>query len=229
MIDGARLSVVIPALDAAATIGRTIDGLIGGGTPIDEVIVADGGSADATAAIGVAKGAAVVRGPAGRGIQLATGARAASGAWLLFLHADTWLEPGWDDAARAFVADPLNARRAAAFRFALDDASPAARRLEAAVAWRCRALALPYGDQGLLIGRAFYDSLGGFRPMPLMEDVDLVRRIGRRQLVLLPVRAVTSSARYRRSGYLMRSARNSGCLMLFFLGVPPRLIARFYG
>ncbi len=83
------------------------------------------------------------------------------------------------------MADPANAGRAAVFRFALDDATPAARRLERVVAWRCRTLGLPYGDQGLLLSRALYDALGGFRALRLMEDVDLIRRVGRARLVFL--------------------------------------------
>ncbi|RYJ04407.1 MAG: glycosyl transferase family 2, partial [Acetobacteraceae bacterium] len=114
-------------------------------------------------------------------------------------------------------------------RFTLDDPAPQARRLERLVAWRCRALALPYGDQGLLISRALYDELGGFRPLPLMEDVDLVRRLGRRRLAALPVDAVTSAERWRRDGWWRRSARNLGCLSLYFLGLPPSLIRRLYG
>src|SRR5215468_94765 len=74
------------------------------------------------------------------------------------------------------------ARRAGYFALTLDDESRSARRLERIVAWRCRVLALPYGDQGLLIARQLYDMVGGFRPLPLMEDVDLVRRLGRRHL-----------------------------------------------
>jgi glycosyltransferase involved in cell wall biosynthesis len=170
-----------------------------------------------------------VRSERGRGAQLAAGAREATGDWLLFLHADTVLDPGWAAEAAAFIADPGNRGRAAVFRFALDDESAAARRLEAVVGWRCRALALPYGDQGLLISRRFYDSLGGFGPLPLYEDVDIIRRIGRSRLVLLRTRAVTSAARYRRSGYWLRPARNLFCLVLYGLGVPPRLIARIYG
>ena len=84
----------------------------------------------------------------------------------------------------------------------------AARRLERLVAWRCRVLALPYGDQGLLISRALYEAVGGFRPLPLMEDVDLVRRLGRSRLPPLPVPAVTSAERWRREGWRRRSARN---------------------
>ncbi len=96
------------------------------------------------------------------------------------------------------------------------------------MAWRCRRLALPYGDQGLLLPRALLDAVGGVRPLPLMEDLDLVRRLGRRRLSALDADAVTSAARWERDGWLRRSARNLLCLGLFFAGVPPRLIARVY-
>ncbi len=92
-----------------------------------------------------------------------------------------------------------------------------------------RWLALPYGDQGLLIHRDFYNAIGGFRPMPLMEDVDIVRRIGRARLVVLPVAARTSAARWRKDGWLMRGSRNLACLALYFVGVSPRFIKRLYG
>jgi hypothetical protein len=173
-------------------------------------------------------GAQTVAAPRGRGSQLAAGAAHANGEWLLFLHADTVLPGDWADAVRSFIADPVNACRAATFTFALDDPRPQARRVERAVAWRCRALGLPYGDQGLLISRAFYRELGGFRSLPLMEDVDLVRRIGRGRLVLLPAAAITSAARYRSGGYILRPIRNLACLGLYFLGVPPQTIAWLY-
>ncbi|MGB8275710.1 MAG: TIGR04283 family arsenosugar biosynthesis glycosyltransferase [Alphaproteobacteria bacterium] len=233
------LSVVIPALDAARTIGACLGALGLGDTKGErgiapesgdfEVVVADGGSTDGTLGIARALGARVVPVSRGRGAQLAAGARAAKGDWLLFLHADTVLEAGWREAVASFRADPANARRAASFRFALDDDRPAARLLETVVGWRCRALGLPYGDQGLIVSRALYDEVGGFGPLPLMEDVDLVRRIGRRRLVVLDVAAVTSAARYRSDGYVARPARNLACLGLYFLGIPPRLIARIYG
>jgi len=126
------------------------------------------------------------------------------------------------------MAAPGAENQAAAFRFALDDPAPAARRLEALVAWRCRALGLPYGDQGLLLSRALHDAVGGYRPLPLMEDVDLVRRIGRRRVVILDAAAVTSAVRFRAGGYLRRSARNLACLALYLAGMPPPLIARLY-
>ncbi len=217
----------MPTLNAAGSLPAALAAL---GDAADEIVVADGGSTDGTPEVAASLGARVVVAPRGRGAQLAAGAQSTRGDWLLFLHADTVLAPGWARAAAAFAAEPANAGRAAYFRFSLDDPSPQARRLERLVAWRCRALALPYGDQGLLIARRLYDSVGGYRPdLPLMEDVDLVRRLGRRRLVALDVAAVTSAARWRAQGWHRRSARNVACLTLWFAGVPAHRIAALYG
>ncbi|MDQ0464302.1 rSAM/selenodomain-associated transferase 2 [Caulobacter ginsengisoli] len=217
------LSVVIPVLNGASDLPLTLASV----AEADEIVVVDGGSTDGSAALAETLGATVITSPRGRGEQLRRGAAAVKGPWLLFLHADTRLEPGWRAAAEAFMAQ--HAGRAAVFRFALDDTDWRARWLEAAVAARTRAFALPYGDQGLLIHRELYDAVGGFAALPLMEDVDLVRRIGRRRLVALPVKAVTSSRRWRADGWLRRSARNLLCLLMFRLGAPIERIARVYG
>lgn len=222
------LSIVIPTLDAAAELSRTLAALAPALSG-DEIVVADGGSRDDTARIATAAGARVIEAPRGRGSQLRAGAAAARGEWLLFLHADTRPAPGWRAVAARFIADPANTARAAVFRFALDDADPRARRIERRVAWRVRALGLAYGDQGLLIARDFYRALGGFPAIPLMEDVALVRRIGKRRLTALDHAALTSAARYRRDGWRLRPARNVALLSLYFLGVPPRWLARLYG
>jgi hypothetical protein len=158
-------------------------------------------------------------------MQLRAGAAAANAPWLLFLHADTCLAPGWAAEAAAFMADDPG--RAGYFRMRLDDEAAAARRLERVVAWRSRVLGLPYGDQGLLISAALYRQLGGHAAIPLMEDVDLARRLGRGRLRALGSAAVTSAARYRR-GYLRRSCRNLALLALYFCGVPPDRLARLY-
>lgn len=224
------LSIVIPTLNAAQTLPATLASLAPArGNIACEIVASDGGSSDETRAVAEAHGALTVEAPRGRGQQLRAGADAARGDWLLFLHADTVLEAGWHEEVARFLSDPTNARRAAVFRFEIDDGGRGARRLEAIVAWRWRLLGLPYGDQGLLISRDFYLALRGFRPIPLMEDVDLVRRIGRRRLTQLDAAARTSAMRYRRAGYIQRSARNLLCLTLFFLGVKPDRLVRLYG
>ena len=219
---------MIPTLDAAEELPAALAALAD--CPLlREVIVSDGGSRDGTVAIAEAAGARVVAAPRGRGPQLIAGAAVAEGDWLLFLHADCRLMPGWEAAVATFIEGRGAVGRAGYFAFALDDDRPAARRLERVVAWRCRALGLPYGDQGLLIARTLYDAVGGFAPLPLMEDVDLARRLGRHRLLPIPAKIIASARRYRREGYWRRPLRNVLCLSLYFAGVPPRRIARLYG
>ena len=220
------LSVVIPALNAAQTLPGVLAAL---GSAPAEIVLVDGGSTDATRAIAAAAGSVrVLAASRGRGGQIAAGTRVAAGPWLLLLHADTILAEGWVEAVRACMASPDGPARAWYFRLALDDHAAAARRLERAVAWRCRVLGLPYGDQALLIHADLLDVVGGVRELPLMEDVDLVSRLGRHRLGALDVPALTSAARWRREGYLARSARNLLCLGLWFAGVPPRILTRIY-
>ncbi len=219
------LSVIIPTRNANASLPRTLACLAGhrDEAGIDEIIVADGGSV--TSPEVTEFGAVLLHGPSGRGVQMAAGAKAATGDWLLFLHADTVLGAGWAPAVRAHME---SSGEAAVFRFKLDDASIKARILEKLVVLRCALFAMPYGDQGLLVSRALYDEAGGFRPLPLMEDVDLVSRIGRSRLAYLDVPAITSAERYVRDGYVARIIRNLTCLAMWSVGVPPERINRFY-
>jgi rSAM/selenodomain-associated transferase 2 len=220
------LDVVIPTLDAAATLSRTLS-VVRQANP-STITVCDGGSRDGTTSVAAANGATVLGAAAGRGGQLAAGGEAGSAPWLLFLHADTVPGEGWVEAVGRFTSEPPNATKAGYFRLRLDSSDARARRVERLARWRCDAFGLPYGDQGLLIARAFYRRLGGFRPLPLMEDVDLVRRVGRRNLVALDACAITSAARYERDGWLARPTRNLSCLALYFAGVSPQRIARLY-
>ena len=219
------VSTLIPTLNAAASLPATLAALRG---HVAEIIIADGGSADGTPQLAKTLGARVITGNRGRGVQLRAAADAATQPWLLAMHADTRPGPGWQEAAAGFIAQLENTTRAAHFRFALDHPAPQARRLEAMVAWRCRWLRLPYGDQGLLIARDFYQALGGYEPVPLMEDVALIRRIGRKRLRALPVDFITSAEKWQRDGWYGRSARNLFCLSLWFAGVSPERIAGFY-
>jgi rSAM/selenodomain-associated transferase 2 len=228
------ISVVIPTLNAEATLVQTLAALVPSAVDglVREVIVVDAGSSDRTVAIADSAGADLLQCNGGRGPQLAAGAERARSPWLLFLHADTVLEPGWEREASQFMESVDTQARspaAGAFRFAVDDNGVKPRLLERMVALRGRVLKLPYGDQGLLIPKRLYEEIGGFRPLRIMEDVDIVRRLGRRRIVMLRTRAVTSAERFRRDGYFRRSARNLFCLTLYTLGVPPDVIERIYG
>jgi glycosyltransferase involved in cell wall biosynthesis len=189
---------------------------------VAEVIVVDGGSADGSVAVALAAGAHVLSAPAGRGGQLRAGVAVAKGEFLLLLHADTVLAPGWD-------AVCLPAGKAGYFTFRLASGRWQARVLEGLVRLRCRVFALPYGDQGLLIHRDVLAAAGGVPEMALMEDVVLARRLGRQTLQALEVAAVTSAARYEQGGYFRRPLRNLFCLGLFLAGAPVGFIRRVYG
>ncbi|MGY8963472.1 MAG: TIGR04283 family arsenosugar biosynthesis glycosyltransferase [Rhodospirillales bacterium] len=222
-----NLSVVIPTLNAAEDLPSCLAAL-DAWPGSAQLIVVDSGSDDTTLQIATDANAVILPSGPGRGEQLARGGEAAQGAWLMFLHADSVLEPSWVDEVRMFTESHANHKRAAAFRFSLNDDSPQARRVEKMVAWRCRVLGLPYGDQGLLIHRDFYNHLSGFKALPLMEDVDLIRRIGKDRIYIFKTAAVTSADRFRRDGWWVRPSRNLFCLFMYVCGLPPRWIARLY-
>jgi hypothetical protein len=218
------ISAVIPTLNAQAGLPRCFESLFGAAMSglVKEVIVADGGSTDDTRFLADAAGARIVEASQERGAQLAKGAEAARNDWLLFLHPETALESAWEDEALSFIEKSTPERpRAAAFRFGLDDFGPQARRLEAAVAFRSWLFGVPYGDQGLLVPTRFYRKLGGYKPLATMEDVGLIRRIGRKRLVMLQSRAI-AVARSRDN----RALRNIGIPLLSALRLPTPYLVR---
>ncbi len=223
------LSIIIPALNEGNNIGTTIDVLKNSGIKCRyDIVVVDGGSEDGTIEEARLRGAEIVKSEPGRGKQLAAGGMRARGEWFLFLHADTELSDGWFEEAEHFIKNENNFRHAAVFSYILDDDGAAANVLEYIVNWRTRILALPYGDQGLLLSRAFYHDLHGYAPFAIMEDVEIVRRIGRDRLHIFEAKAITSADKYRRDGYFYRPLKNIFCLGLYFLGVPTRIIANIY-
>jgi rSAM/selenodomain-associated transferase 2 len=215
------LSVIVPTLNAADHLPACLAAL----EDADEIVVVDGGSVDESVAIATSAGAKVILTHKGRGTQLRAGAEATKGDWLLFIHADTKVQGGWRRAVEAHVATRPD--QAACFRFRLDDAAWQARLIEAGAAARVRLLGLPYGDQGLLVSRQQYEAVNGYRPLPLMEDVDLARRLG--PIRILGVDAVTSAVRWRTGGWARRSALNLLCLGLYRAGMSPVRIAKLYG
>jgi len=224
----APVSVIIPALNAARHLPRCLAslGVVEGDDLVREIILSDGGSDDDTMRLARAAGAIIVSAPKGRAKQLIAGAAGVRGQWLLFLHADTALAPGWRDAVAHHVSRVPE--KAAVFRLAYDRDHARARWLAARANRRTRWFGLPYGDQGLLVSRELYESVGGFPDQPLMEDVELVRRIGRRHLKTLPVDAVTSAEKYERDGYRRRAYRNGWLVFRYLMGASAEKLARLY-
>lgn len=222
----AQISIVVPTLDAEKVLPACLMSLIEGlhAGLIRELIVSDGGSADATLAIADEAGAVIVRGPASRGGQLRRGVAEARGAWLLVLHADTELAPGWAEAVARHIAQSEGAAHFR-LRFRARGVMPAW-----VAGWanlRSALFGLPYGDQGLLVSRRDYDRAGGYPDQPLMEDVALVRALAARPTAL-PCVALTGAERYQRAGWLRRGARNLWTLARYMGGADPARLAESY-
>lgn len=217
-----RISVVIPALDEQARIAGAIRSVAADA----EVIVVDGCSCDGSREVAESEGARVFSCSPSRGAQLRVGARYATGEWLLFLHADTWLEPGWADEVLELSRDVVGG----AFRLAIEAPGPGYRLVEMAVAVRSRLFTLPYGDQALFVRKPVYDRMGGMAALPLMEDVDFVRRLKKEgRLAMARRRAFTSPRRWERHGLVGTTLRNWCVLVLYAAGISPARLARMYG
>jgi len=219
-----RLAIVMPALDEEAALGAHLPAAL---ALADEVIVADGGGADATCEVAAALGARVVRGARGRAAQMNRGAELADGAdVLLFVHADTTLP----DEARALIAAATAAgAEGGGFRVRFAPATPLFRLGSAVVNLRTRLTRLPLGDQAQFVRRDVFAALGGFRDWPLLEDLDLAWRLRRRgRLVVLSAAVATSARRFQQRGILRTVATNWLIWSLFALGVKPQRLARLY-
>ncbi|OAN72339.1 glycosyl transferase [Sulfitobacter sp. EhC04] len=221
----APITVIIPTLNAAEVLPDCLVALMEGleAGMIRELIVSDGGSQDATAALADAWGAKVLQGAPSRGGQLRRGCAQAGGDWFLILHADTRLQPGWTDCMHHHMR---NSSHAGWCRHKFDKGGLAARLVSGWANLRSR-FGLPYGDQGLLISKALYERVGGFPDIPLMEDVAMARAL-RGQLSALDAFAVTSADKYQRQGWLRRGARNLWTLVRYCAGSDPEQLAQRY-
>jgi rSAM/selenodomain-associated transferase 2 len=219
------IGVVIPALNEEQALSPLLADLQGLARelPVD-IVVADGGSEDQTRARAAAAGARVVGAPRGRAVQLNAGAAAARGEWLLFLHADSRLNPACKAALAAAVVDPH--LQAAVFRFAIDLPRGWKQFIEWGQVARQALFRLPYGDQGLLVRRSRFQAVGGYPAIPVMEDVALVRRLrSLGPVATLPATLVTSGRRYRARGVVRTWLLHTALVSLYAAGVAPRRLA----
>ena len=217
------VSIVVPTLDEEQALGERLPRAL---TQADEVVISDGGSRDRTVAVARALGARVVEGPAGRGTQLNRGAAQARGDVLLFLHADTILA---DEAVARVRAAVGAGARGGAFELRFDADAPIYRLGAATVNLRSRWTKLALGDQAQFVRRDTFDRLGGFRPWPILEDLDFARRLRRAgKTVILSPPVVTSARRFEARGPARTVALNWLLWTLFACGVSPDRLARWY-
>ena len=222
-----RLSVIVPTLNEAPRITGALDALQDLRGAGHELIVVDGGSSDATAERAAPLADRVLCGPRGRGPQMNAGARVARAAVLLFLHADTRLPP---DAADTILRGlQRSGRDWGRFDVRLSGERPAFRLIASLMNLRSRITGIATGDQALFVRREWFRAAGGYAEQPLMEDVDLSRRLKRRGPPLcLHERVVTSSRRWERDGVARTVLLMWRLRLAYALGGDPHRLARRY-
>lgn len=215
---------MIPALNEA---NRVVGAIESARVPGVEIVVADGGSRDATRELAAAAGARVVKSPAGRSEQLAAGVRASSGDAIILLHADTRLPSGFDWAVTGALEDARTVGGAFCMRF--EEAGWALRVVEWGVRLRVALFGLPYGDQALFVRRRTLDAIGGIPRTPIMEDLDLVKAMrGCGRLAVLDLCVTTSARRYRAGGVARTLFRNTVVAVAWQFDLDRRRLADWY-
>jgi rSAM/selenodomain-associated transferase 2 len=224
-----QVSIIIPAFNEPYIINNTIEHLNCLSTTIrTEIILVDGHISQTTLKAVKDKKVQKISSPRGRGIQMNAGAKVASGEILLFLHADTYLIEN----APELIIKTLQDQNAVAGAFDLGIHSHKAvfRLIEKMVYIRSRLTQIPYGDQGIFIKRKFFEILGGYNPMPLMEDVDLMRRVKKAggKIALVNRKIFTSPRRWEKEGVIFCTLRNWTLILLYIIGVPAEKLSKFY-
>jgi len=224
-LSASSVSIIIPVLDEEAGIADTL--AAAAVTGAGEILVVDGGSRDRTRAIAEARGCRVVDAPRGRAAQMNAGAAAARGDVLLFLHADTWLPTD----AVAELTRALSDERTVGGRFdvRLNGPEPIFRIIETLMNVRSRVTRIATGDQAIFVRRSVFEVLGGYAPIPIMEDVEFSARLKRRgRLACLRSRVQTSVRRWRRHGPWATIASMWWLRARYALGTSPYRLAHYY-
>ena len=217
------ISIIIPTLNEEGCLKKTLEA-IGRGI---EIIVVDGGSSDSTREIANDFTGKVILSERGRGAQMDRGARAASGDILLFLHADTSLPKDWRDCIENALKDDRVV--GGGFSLKIDAKGFSFRLIEAVANIRAKYLGLIYGDQAIFVKRDAFFSTGGFMGLPLMEDVDFIRRIRKKgKVLLLDADVSTSPRQWQKKGILRTTIGNLFFLSLYYAGVSPQRLYRLY-
>ena len=218
-----RVSVIIPALNEEATIANAIDSARFAG--VTEIIVADGGSRDATVAIARQRGVKVLEGERMRAKQMNAGAAAASGDALIFLHADTMLPNGAPEAVRVTLESGY-----VFGGFRLEFIEPGLGFVSWMINTRTWITRAPWGDQAQFTRRDTFLEAGGYREMPIMEDYELAARMKRRgRTTVLPFTVITSGRRFLEKGLVRTAALNWSIITAYHLGISPERLAKWYG
>lgn len=221
----ATISIVVPVLDEERAIAATLERLRE--PEVLEVIVVDGGSRDGTCERVAPLVDVLLSSSPGRARQMNEGARVARGEILFFLHADTLVPAGFAAAIARALTDPTCV--GGRFDLELDDPRPIHRLIAAMIRWRSRRTRLFTGDQGIFVRRSVFERLGGYPDEPLMEDLALSRALrGTGRIASLHERVVTSSRRWVAGGVLATILTMWTLRSLYALGVPPRILARWY-
>ncbi len=219
-----KLSIVIPALNEEGLLGRTLASI---SSLAHEIIVVDGGSNDRTLEIARQYTPHALSSERGRGTQQHSGACHTQGDALLFLHADTTLPEDFKEMALEILSDPKVAF--GAFRLSIFPPTPTLNLVAHLANLRSRILKMPYGDQALFMRRKDYFRVGGFKDLPIMEDVDLVRRLnGIGRFKLAQGKVTTSARRWEKERLIRTTLRNWSFMIRYFLGAKPEDLHRSY-
>ncbi len=222
-------SVIVPVLNEEDRINSIIEHLHNQGAKGNcEIIVVDGEPQGSTIKAVHDKSVITIISQKGRGIQINAGAAIARGEILIFLHADTKLpEMALEKIRRALENEKYVG---GAFNLAIDSDRLSLKYIAARASFRSSLNRIPYGDQAIFIRKAYFNKIGGFKEIPLMEDVDLMRRIkkDRRKICILPDKVITSSRRWERDGVFYTTVSNHILLALFYMGISPVKLAKYY-